>query len=419
MQTSSGSSPTRVLGALGVASALALCAPAAAAQSGGFSTPGMPGQSAQGGQSTRFSTEFNPAIGLVFDLLGDYENVSGGSDEDGFDIRLRSGEITLASWVDPSLWAYGVVVYADEDVALEEAALQYVGLEGTNLTLRGGRFFIDFGKVMQAHVHDLRTLERPAVLRTYLGEELGGDGVQLDNWFAAGDSTVVRYSLAVFGSLVGDQPADDREAAAPFDGERKDLDELALTARLTGFRDVGERGTLQAGASARHLPAFGYDAPGSSAPGGAVDGLSNTVLGLDLTYGWQDETATRGWTAGGEALLYTGDIGGTIDDNLLPGDPSDDLVRVVNDDVFGLYVFADHSWNLRSSAGLQWSWLELPRDGAPSLSETELYYTRRLSEFQRLRLVASVTDMDGAGDSARLAVQWTGFIGPHSHGLNW
>jgi len=406
------------LRAPGAVLAMMLSLPAAAAQSGGFSTPGMPGQSLEATQATRFSNQFNPAIGVVFDLLGDWTDVSGSSDQEGFDANLRVAEMTFSSWVDPSLWAYGVVVYADDEVSLEEGAMQYVGFGDSTWTLRGGRFFVDFGKQMQAHVHDLRTLERPAVLRAYLGEELGGDGVQLDKWFAAGDETVVRYSLGVFGSLIGEGPDVDG-AAAPFDGERKDLNELALTARLTGFRDVGQSGTLQAGASARYLPDFGLEAPDSSAAGGSVDGLSNAVLGLDLTYGWQDETATRSWTAGGEALLYTGDLGGAVDDNLLPGDPSDDLVRVFDEDVFGYYVFADYAWNLRGSAGVQWSWVELPQDGAPELSEIELYYTRRLSEFQRLRFVASATDVDGPGDTTRLAVQWTGFLGPHSHGLNW
>ena len=408
-----------LLGAL----ALPFLSPPSHPQSCGFRTPGMPGSAARTGQTDRFSSEFNPAIGMVFDLVGDHVDTSGGSTDDGFDLELRVGEMTVASWIDPSLWAYGVVVYAEDEVALEEASLQYVGFEGSNVTLRGGRFFVDFGKQMQAHVHDLRTLERPAVLRTYLGDELGGDGVQLDNWFVGGDETVFRYSLGVFGSLIGEGHGhgdeEDSGEADPFDEERKDLDELALTARFTAFTDVGERGTLQGGLSARHVPEFGFEADGSAAPGGTEDGLSNTVLGLDLTYGWLDETATRGWTLGSEALLFTGDIGGEVLDNALSGDPSDDTVDVLDDEAFGFYAFVDRAWDQRNSAGLQWSWLELPEDGAPELSEVELYYTRNLSEFQRLRFVTAAADSDVESDSVRFAVQWTGFIGPHSHGLNW
>ena len=126
---------------------------------------------------------------------------------------------------------------------------------------------------MQAHVHDLRTLERPAVLRTYLGDELGGDGAQFDHWFAAGDETVVRSSLGVFASLVGEGHGDDDSGEAePFDGERKDLDELALTARLTGFTDVGEHGTFQAGLSARLVPEFGFELRTAPSPAAASTG---------------------------------------------------------------------------------------------------------------------------------------------------
>jgi hypothetical protein len=383
----------------------------------------MPGAAAASGQTDRFSTEFNPAIGLVFDVVGDHVDASGGSTDDGFDLELRAGEVTLSAWIDPSLWGYAAVVYADDEGALEEAALQYVGFEDTNLTLRGGRFFVDFGKQMQAHLHDLRTLERPAVLREYLGDELGGDGVQLDGWFVGGERTVMRYSLGVFASLVEgahDHGGDDVGGEAePFDGERKDLDELALTARFTGFTEVGERGTLQLGASARLIPDFGFEADGSAAPGGSVDGLSNTVLGLDCTWGVTDETATRSWTLGGEALFFTGDIGGDVLDNALVGDPADDTVDVVDDDAVGWYAFVDRAWTLRDSAGIQWSWLELPEDGGPELSEVELYYTRQLSDFQRLRVVAAVSDREDGPDATRFALQWTGFVGPHTHGMNW
>ncbi len=405
------------------AGVLCAAAPASLAQSGGLATPGMPARGTSGGatEDPRFASEFNPAIGLVLDIVLDHLDAGGGSRDDGFDFDLRAGEMTASAWVDPSAWAYAAVVYAGEEVALEEGVLRYEGFDG-NLTLRGGRFLVDFGKQMQAHVHDLRTVERPAVLRTYLGGELAGDGLQMDNWFVAGDDTVVRYSIAAFGSLIGEGHGHDHGGdgeAEPFDTERKKLDELAFAARLTGFTDVGRSGTLQVGTSARVLPEFGLEAPGSTVAGGAVSELDNTVLGVDMTLGLTDETQTRSWTFGGELLIFTGDLGGELDDNLLVGDPSDDLVDVVDGCRTGFYVFADHAWDTQNSAGIQWSRLELPHPGSPDMSELELCYTRNLSEFQRLRLAVSHTDRPHEPGSLRLAVQWTAFLGPHSHGVNW
>lgn len=406
-----------------VLSALALFVPAAA-QAPAFQTPGMPAvpqrtqpASDATGQTSRFSNVFNPAIGFVLDAVADHVEVDEG--EDGFDLELRVGELSIASWIDPSAWMYGIVVYADDEVALEEGAVHYTGLGG-NTTLRAGRFFVDFGKQMQAHVHDLRTLERPAVLREYLGDELAGEGLQFDNWFAYDDTTVVRYSLGIFHSLLGEGEED--EGAGPFavEGERKDLDELALTARLTGFTDVGASGTLQLGASARFLPDFGFELEN----GAELDGLSNTVLGLDLTYGWTDATNTRSWTTGLEFLVDTGDLGAEVDDSGTPLDPSDDLLSAIDDDVSGFYAFVEHGWNKRQSAGLQWSWLEVPNADSSELSELDLHYTHSLSEFQRLRASLILSEADevdegGPGDGVRVALQYTNFIGAHGHGVNW
>src|SRR5207248_2602866 len=73
---------------------------------------------------------------------------------------------------------------------------------GGQATIRAGRFFMDFGKQMQTHVHELRTIERPLVFRAYLGEEVKGDGVQWDSWTSVGDKTALRWSLGVFNNLL-------------------------------------------------------------------------------------------------------------------------------------------------------------------------------------------------------------------------
>lgn len=371
-------------------------ASAALAQGAAFQTPGMPTPGGNLGQVTRSSNEFNPAFGIALDAVGDYLDQDGGAD--GWDATLRAAELVGNAWVDPKAWAYIVLTSEGEAPDLEEAAVHYVGL-GSNTTVRAGRFFVDFGKQMQAHVHDLRTLERPAVLRTYLGEEVKGDGLQLDHWWAVGDATAVRASLGAFSSLLPEEEdaVIEREVA-----ERKGLGDFNYTARVTGFTDVGASGVLQLGASARAIPE--YEAVDTG--GGSVGGLDDTVFGFDATYGWSNETGVRKATVGGEYLLATGE---RVDSTLARLDQT----------LGGFYVFGDYAWTRNDSAGVQWSALELPEAGSPELSEIELYYTHWFSEYHRLRFVASQTDVEAGADATRFAVQYTVFLGSHQHGLNW
>ena len=106
------------------------------------------------------------------------------------------------------------------------------------------------------------------------------------------------------------------------------------------------------------MPEFAFEL---SASGDEADGLQNAVVGLDVTYAHTDETATRTWTTGAEVLLLSGDIGADVDDQGTPGNPADDTILVVDDDVLGFYAFVDRGWTRYQSAGLQVGWAELPR----------------------------------------------------------
>jgi len=153
--------------------------------------PTQQGQTSDSGQADRFSNVFNPALSFIVDVLADYVNPGDSTLDDGFDTKLRVLELAGNSWVDPNAWAYFLAAADEEELTVEEAAIHYTGLCGTN-TIRAGRFFVDFGKQMQVHVHELRTLERPLTLRTFLGEEVKGDGAQWNCWTSVGEKTIVR-----------------------------------------------------------------------------------------------------------------------------------------------------------------------------------------------------------------------------------
>ena len=416
---------TRLRPALVSSPLLLLLGSIATAQGPAFRSPGMSSYSGgELGQTDRFSNDFNPALGFVIDGWVDWRAPDEG--ENGGDMSLRVMEANASAWVDPNAWAYVVVVADDaENIGLEEAAVVYTGFEG-NSTLRAGRFFVDFGKQMQTHLEELRTLERPLVLREFLGAELAGTGVQYDNWFAVGDSPV-RFSVGAFASLLeGHDHGDDGhdhdahaevESAVP---DRKDFDEFSLSARLTGLRDVGENGILQLGLSARHVPEFELVSEFVDEDSGEEvhlheAGLANTVFGLDASYGWQDDTGNRNVLCGGELLAFTGDVAAHVHH----GAGEEPELEIQDDAVTGWYAFADYGWNPYDSAGLQFSTIETPEDPDAEVSELDLYWTHHFTHLRRLRLGVTLIDDEEHGDDARAYLQFTNIFGTHTHGINW
>ncbi len=402
--------------ALAAAAAVALST-SARAQGPAFQTPGLPPSATQysqdTGQTDRFSSVFNPALSFIVDVVGDYIDFDDSAD--GFDTDLRVVEVGAQAWVDPKAWAYFIAAAEEEELTVEEGAVHFTGL-GWNSTIRAGRFFVDFGKQMQIHVHELRTLERPVALRAYLGEEVKGDGVQFDHWFAVGDASAVRWSIGAFDTLLPEElafPTADVEQSIE---ERKSIGDFNFTARVTGFSDVGESSTFQLGASLRAIPDYAVEDPVNALSELELD---NQVYGVDLTYGWTDDTAQRRLTIGGEALLNSGDTGFDVaDPDGTPGS-GDETLTVLDDSVFGYYAFADYAWNPFNSAGVQYSAAEIPDAASSDVAELELYYTHLFSEFHRLRLVGGMIEDDTSEDALRVAIQYTATVGAHGHGINW
>ncbi len=387
-----------------------------------FQTPGTPiypsapaQATTDSGQADRFASVFNPAFSFVIDALFDYVDFDQSSDQDGFDAEVRAFEFGAQAWVDPSAWAYFIAAAEEEEVAIEEAAVHYTGLGGHS-TLRAGRFFVDFGKQMQFHVHELRTLDRPLPLRAYLGNEVKGDGLEYDNWFAAGDSAAVRFSLGAFANLLPE------EAEFPTGGveleidDRKDLGDFNFTSRLTGFSDLGENGMVQLGVSARAIPEYTAVDPANNL---SQAGLDNLVYGADLTYGWVDDTGQRRWTIGGEVLMNTGDTGFDVTDpDGTPG-TGDETLLVLDDAGLGYYGFVDYAWDRFNSAGIQYSSVEIPDLAESVVSQLEVYVTHLFSEWHRVRLVAASIEDETSEDSLLFAIQYTATVGAHGHGINW
>jgi hypothetical protein len=122
-----------------------------------------------------FPSLFNPAIGLVIDTVGSYT-------KDGGNFEFRSAELGLSATVDPFARAYAFINGTQDNIEVEEAAIVTTSLP-YNLTVKGGRFFADFGRLAHFHDHELPFVNRPIVLDQYVNGESQADGVEV-SWLA-------------------------------------------------------------------------------------------------------------------------------------------------------------------------------------------------------------------------------------------
>ncbi len=356
-------------------------------------------------------------VGGVVDLIGEFLKTDQPVD-DGFDFTARTFELSVSGDLSPRTRYFATGIYEDSDPDITEAAIVLTGLGG-NGSLAIGRTSLDFGKQMQLHRHELKTIERPLVLRTFLGDWSWGDGVRYDNWFASGDHSAVRFSLGVFGRVGADGERTKDPVLAPFERDFRQPDTIGLTARITGYSDITPTSQFQVGASYRTIPEFTLDYDPS---GAFVEGLNNGLLGVDATFAWTDLSGIKQWTMGAELLWFNGDIGTTVSDSGTPLDPSDDNFTVLEDDAVGFYLYGDYGFDERNSLGLQYSWVELPQTTGPELGEVDLYFTRfvrLLSPEDRLRFGVTFAHNDGLDESVRFVVQFTTGLGSHTRESGW
>jgi hypothetical protein len=128
-------------------------------------TPASPDHPLEQGPPVLVDNKFNPAISLIIDATLDWQEFSGAG-QDGMELDLRRADLSISGWLDDDAFAWTTIAYEGDGLELDEAAIEYMGFPN-HQTVRAGRFFIDFGQQMQAHVEELRTIDRPLVLREF------------------------------------------------------------------------------------------------------------------------------------------------------------------------------------------------------------------------------------------------------------
>jgi len=312
-------------------------------------------------------------IGIAGDFVGNVtqsnvEKAQGGTFA-GQENRFfpREVELGLFGQVDP--YAYAEVrIEGGEEGRGEEINIKLAEAHFTLLTLpfgtqaKVGQVRNRFGYTNVIHEHDLPWIDRPNVLRNFLGAEgLQERGVEL---------TIVPDLPFYLEGLAGVFNGDNETAFG-----RGTLRVPLFTGRLRTFLELGNANAVQLGMSV--------------ASGETTEKQRDTLLGWEGRYKYRPD----GWlhplvTVTGEAIYSLRHVLVGVDTN---GDGLTDLIKKRERDRFGWYASAEVQPFRRWAAGVRYDWSEFPANPGKERS-VEPYITFWPSEFLRFRLAYKNTD---------------------------
>ena len=324
-----------------------------------------------------FPSQFNPAIGFIVDT------VFSSSRKEKSNFEFRSAEIGISANIDPFARAYGIINGTNDGVEVEEAALVTTSLPW-NLTVKGGRFFADFGRLSTFHDHDLPFVNRPLVLDSYIGGESQADGVEV-NWLVP----IPHYLSLTVGGYNKIGAENDRAS----NDVPRDPGEFTYLGRVATSFNLGDEHSIDLGISDAFTPLI--KAEGRN---------TRNVAGLDLTYRYAPLASAgyRGLVWGNEFLVNSEDF-------------ANDTGEFQRQNAFGMYSYLEARLTRRYYPGVLYEYVQDLGDRSQWTQKISPYFTIWLSEFQRLRLQYTRTwESNGSPDNG-FFLQWTGVIGSHVH----
>lgn len=362
------------------------------------------------------ANDFNMSIGAAVDTAFRYFNGNNAKADRpaGSDFQLRGAEVVFYADVDPYFKSY-LVLSAEPDAsendeavpAVEEAAIYTTSL--SHVQVKGGRFFVPFGRLSPIHNHDLPFVDRPRSLEAYVGGESGGDGVQVKALLPL--SLFFEVTGGVFNKIGGEfplhQPLDETDAT----NSRRDGAELTYFLKMLTSFDLGDAHTFEWGTSAIEVP---------------VQAKRRNLVNLEFTYRWHPTgSPLRERLVWGTELMRNEvrvpfqrevplDADGIEDAELRP------FRRNVAG--WGGYSFVEYFLSRHWSLGGRVDLFQ-PADPTEDRSHTRhtydqtysLFATYRFSEFGRIRGQINRHEYCDGDASNEGLLQWTVFWGAHTH----
>lgn len=337
-----------------------------------------------------FPSQFNPAIGFIIDTVGSYKENQRGN------VEFRSGEIGISANIDPFARGFAIINGTANGIDVEEAGIVTTSLP-YNLTIKGGRFFADFGRLSKFHDHDLPFVNRPIVLDRFIGGESQADGVEVS--YLSPLSQYLTLTLGAYNKLGADNTRVDNTVP-------RDLSKFIYLARPATFFSLNDSNSVDLGATYAYTPkvdTFTLDGADQ-----IRDGKSRQLAAIDVTYRYTplSQAQYRGFIWGTELLYNREDW--NVGDNTAP--------VFHRTDAWGMYSYGEARLTRRYYPGFLFDYAQ---DLARAVGETKAYspyFTIWLSEFQRLRLQYTYLDQP-ANHENQFFVQWTAVLGSHVHGF--
>jgi hypothetical protein len=336
-----------------------------------------------------FPSQFNPAIGLIIDTVGSYQENGGGNFE------FRSAEVGISANIDPFARGYAIFNGTNDGVDVEEAALLTTSLP-YNLTVKGGRFFADFGRLSKFHDHDLPFVDRPQVLDTFVGGESQADGVEVS--YLAPLEQYVTLTLGAYNKIGADNEQVNNNVP-------RALSRFTYLAHPATFISLNDSNSIDLGANLAYTPKVDTFATDDMEAG---NGKARYLTDLDITFRYTplSQAQYRGLIWGTEVLYNSEDWNA--------GDLENPVFR--SEGAFGLYSYLEARLTRRYYPGFMFNYQQALDRQQGDLTTYNPYFTIWLSEFQRLRL--QYTYFTAPGDhQSQFFLQWTGVLGSHVHGF--
>ena len=409
-------------------------------------------------QRRSLMSRFNPAMGVVIDAVGGYNQRTNrllGLDQDagrpvgsrwpaGYYANIRDVEVFAAADIDTFARAYAVITAHPENLTrgsveygsatphIEEAAIQTTSLP-YNLSIRAGRFFADFGYLARRHSHDMPFIDRPGSIAQVFAEAQV-DGAEV-TWLAP--TPFFLKFTGVYGSRFGEFVHD----PLSFHNQQPVQGNVFL-GKVTSYYDLTNDHNVELGFSIAHstnsravpgsflhpasLPAAGETDDNDDA-GVTGPPIRRQIMDLDFHYRWYPlgRGQRQSLSLHGEVLYDTGQ------------GRRDVFGHLAQQSSWGGYAYVEYRLNKQWRPGFRFDYHQMlsepglhlnPFSGlvgsTPNITgqRTDVrtyspYLTYYLSEMNRLRLQYNRVSWGNATDTNMLLFQWTVVLGSHVHGF--
>ncbi len=361
-----------------------------------------------------FPAQFNPAIGLIIDNVFSYSNHDRGNFE------FRAAELGLSANVDPFVRGYAIITGAPDGFEVEEAAIVTTSLP-YNLTLKGGRFFADFGRLSKFHDHDLPFVNRPIVLDRFVGGESQADGVELS--YLVPIPQYLTLTGGAYNKLGAENDRADNAVA-------RDFSKFTYLGRAATFINLTDEHSLDLGTSYAYTPEVASEDSGARHLAG-VDltfrylplsqaSYRGLIWGTELLYD-QEDRPLGGFPAADAALVSPLARGlGFARDLMQPGVAPVAAVAAPltfrRRDATGAYSYVEARLSRRYYPGFLFDWSQDIDHVTGDTKAYSPYLTVWMSEFQRLRFQYTRLEAPNDHDN-QFFLQWTVVLGSHVHGF--